>query len=117
MKPAIARTILAACAGWLAFGQAPEAPPGFEAADVHVSAGTSSQQARSGLDHGGRYLLKNSSMVDLVGLAYGFKSDKVLGGPTWLEMDRFDVIAKVAADATEDARKEMLQALLADRFK
>jgi len=56
-------------------------------------------------------------MVDLVGMAYGTTPDKVVGGPNWLEMDRFDVIAKVPDDFTEDARKPMLRALLEDRFK
>jgi uncharacterized protein (TIGR03435 family) len=43
--------------------------------------------------------------------------DKVLGGPTWLEMDRFDVIAKAPANTTPETLKLMLQSLLADRFK
>jgi hypothetical protein len=91
------------CAGWLAFGQTPEAPPKFKFADVHASAKGGNQQVRSGLDHGDRYVVKNASMADLVGIAYGFETDKVWGGPNWLEMDRFDVIAKVPADATAEA--------------
>lgn len=65
----------------------------------------------------GRWELKNTSMVDLIRLAYGFENDKVLGGPNWLEMDRFDITAKVPGHSTADSRKEMLQALLAERFK
>jgi hypothetical protein len=42
---------------------------------------------------------------------------QILGGPNWLEMDRFDVIAKVPADSTPETQKLMLQSLLADRFK
>ncbi len=56
-------------------------------------------------------------MVDLVRTAYGVEADKVLGGPNWLEMDRFDVIAKVPEGAKPDAMKTMLQTLLAERFK
>lgn len=68
-------------------------------------------------------------MIDLISTAYGFDADKILGGPGWLEMDRFDVIAKVptgtktevspgsAPGALPNALKEMLQSLLADRFK
>ena len=41
----------------------------------------------------------------------------MLGGPNWLEMDRFDVIAKVPADSTVQTQKRMLQALLEERFK
>jgi len=61
--------------------------------------------------------LKNATMVDLVRIAYGFDTDKVLGGPSWLEMDRFDVVAKVPEDSTAETQKPMLQSLLQDRFK
>ena len=118
MKRAIAATILPACAAWLAFGQSTEAPPKFEIADVHyVSSKTADQYLRTRLVNGGHFEVKNATMADLVGIAYGFAADKVLGGPNWLELDRFDVIAKAPADATADTRKAMLQALLADRFK
>jgi uncharacterized protein (TIGR03435 family) len=56
-------------------------------------------------------------MVDLIAKAYGVNADKVVGGPSWLEMDRFDAIAKLPAGSTPESRKAMLQALLADRFK
>ena len=56
-------------------------------------------------------------MLDLIRIAYGFDPDKVLGGPSWLGMDRFDVIAKVPDDSTPETQKQMLQTLLADRFK
>ena len=42
---------------------------------------------------------------------------KSLGGPNWIEMDRFDVIAKLPPDSTPETQKLMLQALLEDRFK
>src|SRR5262245_59506577 len=56
-------------------------------------------------------------MVDLIRIAYGFDADKILGGPNWLEYDRFDVIAKTPPK-TPDAEtlKVMLQNLLANRF-
>ena len=43
-------------------------------------------------------------MVDLIRIAYGFDPDKILGGPNWLEMDRFDVIAKVPPDSTPEPK-------------
>ena len=56
-------------------------------------------------------------MLDLVRTAYGFNPDTILGGPNWLELDRFDLIAKVADGADVEAQKAMLQSLLEDRFK
>jgi uncharacterized protein (TIGR03435 family) len=117
MKRAIAATFLLNCAGWLAIGQTPDTPPKFEIADVHVSPKSTSQMVRIVPVRNGRYELKNASMVDLVRIAYDFDADKVLGGPSWLEMDRFDVLAKIPPDSTPETHKPMLQSLLADRFK
>ncbi len=98
----------------LAWSQSPEK---FEIADVHVSAKIANPFVRTGPARGGRYEVKYATMVDLIRIAYGYDSDKVLGGPNWLEMDRFDVIGKVPPDSTPDTHKLMLQSLLEDRFK
>jgi len=94
-----------------------EKPTRFEAADVHGSAPVRYPFRRGPRFRGGIYELRDATMVDLVAAAYGVDDDKVVGGPTWLEMDRFDVIARGAADATPDKQKIMLQGLLAERFK
>jgi uncharacterized protein (TIGR03435 family) len=86
-------------------------------ADIHVSAKSTNPFPRTGPVRGGRYEIKTASMVDLIRIAYGFPADKILGGPSWLEMDRFDVIAKVPPDSTPDTQKLILQSLLEDRFK
>lgn len=114
------RAILCAllnCGALLAFGQSSEPPPKFEIAGIRVSAKTANAFVRNGPMHGGRYEVKNATMVDLIRIAYGFQADKILGGPSWLEMSRFDVVAKLPADTTPDTQKLMLQALLDDRFK
>ena len=64
-----------------------------------------------------RYQLRQANMVDLIRTAYGVEAENVLGGPSWLELDRFDVIAKTAPATPPETLKLMLQALLADRFK
>lgn len=66
---------------------------------------------------GRRYELHTASMVDLVSTAYGVEPDTVFGRPTWLESDRFEIIAKAPPKSSEADRKLMLQALLAERFK
>jgi uncharacterized protein (TIGR03435 family) len=58
-----------------------------------------------------------ATIVDLISRAWGIESDKVVGGPDWLDTDRFDVFAKVTADTTPESLRLMLKALLADRFK
>src|SRR6516162_2710959 len=107
-----AMTLLAVAA----FGQSGGTPT-FDAADVHVSPKAPNTFMRISPARDGRYEIKNATMLDLVRTAYGFNPDTILGGPNWLELDRFDVIAKVASGADADALKGMLQSLLEDRFK
>lgn len=65
----------------------------------------------------GRYEFHSATMVDLISTAYKVDPDKVTGGPSWVEMERFDVIAKVNGKPSAEVLRLMLQALLADRFK
>jgi uncharacterized protein (TIGR03435 family) len=67
--------------------------------------------------HDGRYELKKASMLDLIRTAYGFDLDKILGGPNWIELDRFDIAGKLPGETSPDDQKLMLQGLLEDRFK
>jgi len=91
--------------------------PEFEIADVHVSPKAPNQFMQGGPVRNGRYELHRATMLDLVRIAYGFDSDKILGGPNWLEMTRYDVVARMPADTAPDAVNDMLKSLLADRFK
>jgi len=98
------------------FGQSSSPQATFEVADVHVSARSTTPIMRTAV-RGGRYELQNATMVDLIRTAYGIDAENVFGGPSWVEFDRFDVIAKVGAKTPDETLKSMLQALLADRFK
>jgi uncharacterized protein (TIGR03435 family) len=90
--------------------------PHFDLADVHAVARTN-QGTRPAILRGGRYEIHNASMVELIRTAYGVDADKVLGGPNWLEWDWFDVTAKAPPNTSPEALKQMLQDLLAERFK
>jgi uncharacterized protein (TIGR03435 family) len=111
------RTFCLALFAAAAFSQSAKTPPAFEAADVHVSPPTRNEYRRGPMNRNGLYEMTHATMVDLIAIAYGVENDKVVGGPTWLEMDRYDVIARPPAKATQDEKKAMLQTLLADRFK
>ncbi len=58
------------------------------------------------------------SLTDLICLAYDVKTYQV-SGPDWMGSigERFDILAKMPEGATKAQVPEMLQALLADRFK
>lgn len=99
-------------------GQAP--PDGAPAvmADVRAAPKTGSNQyVRVNPPRGGRYELRDATMLDLVRIAYGFDQDKILGGPSWLEMNRYEVTLQVPAGATADTANAALQSVLADRFR
>src|SRR5215217_9752892 len=85
-----------------AFGQS-AAAPSFQASDVHVSAPTMNPGAgvRPGAIRNGVYEVGNATMLDLIRIAYRIEADKILGGPTWLEVDRYDVFAKVPEGMTD----------------
>jgi len=93
--------------------------PQFDIADVHVSAASAgaSHNMRGGAMRAGMYQIQTATMVDLIKTAYGVDANTVLGGPSWLELDRYDVFAKGPASTSADTAKLMLQALLTDRFK
>jgi uncharacterized protein (TIGR03435 family) len=109
----LAATAVAVC------GQSPATNPKFDVTDVHVSARATNPYTviSGGVLRGGRYDLRKATMLDLIRIAYSVDPDKVQGGPSWLELDRFDVAGKAPADTPQETVRLMLQALLADRFK
>ena len=119
MNRALSATILVALLSGAGSGQSPQTPATtFELADVHVSAKTTNPFMRGGVLRGGRYEVRSASMVDLIRTAYGLDdNNKVVGGPSWLDTNRFDIIAKAPQSTSQENLKLMLQALLADRFK
>jgi uncharacterized protein (TIGR03435 family) len=66
---------------------------------------------------GERYDLHNATLLDLIALAYSIEPDTVVGGPIWLELDRFDMAAKAPRGTSQANVRLMLRFLLADRFK
>jgi uncharacterized protein (TIGR03435 family) len=56
------------------------------------------------------------SLADLVRVAYRVKPYQI-SGPDWMASERFDVLAKLPEGAHSEQVPEMLQALLAERFK
>jgi uncharacterized protein (TIGR03435 family) len=89
----------------------------FELADVRVSAPTANPYMRGAMLRHGIYEIRFATMLDLVRTAYGVEAERVVGGPSWLENDRFDVFAKAPEGTTDDTAKPLLRALLADRFQ
>ena len=95
-------------------------PPAFVIADVHESPHRSRPFFPGPFRSGDRYILRQATMLDLIMTAYGVDASNasyIQDGPSWLEWDRFDIIAKVPPATPPDTVKLMLRSLLADRFK
>jgi uncharacterized protein (TIGR03435 family) len=106
----------------MAFSQAPPAPLAFEVASIKPAgpidpAMMMSGQARIGMKvDGARVDIGSTSLTNLIGTAYGVKPYQITG-PDWISGERFDIMAKIPEGAGKDKVPEMLQSLLAERFK
>ena len=105
-----------------ALGQASEPGPAFEVASVKPAAPLDASKIMSGQMHVGmrmdaaRVDIGSMSLADLIRVAYRVKPYQV-SGPDWMTSERFDVLAKLPEGASREQVPEMLQALLAERFK
>lgn len=94
-----------------------DAAPAFEIADVHPSpSSTYPPFQHDGYLVGNRYALRQATMLDMISTAYGVSRQNIRGGPSWLNWDRFDVIAMAPAITRPAAVKLMLRSLLKERF-
>ena len=99
---------------------AAQAPLTFEAASVKVN--NSVDLRRSiGPAPGGRFFASNTTLRALICFAFGIPQDaagfRIVGGPKWMDDDRFDINAKVDGTWTPQQMSEMLRSLLVERFK
>jgi len=60
---------------------------------------------------------RGRSQIQLIQFAYGVMADQILKMPDSVRGANFDIRAKIPAGVSKDKVPEMLQALLADRFK
>jgi uncharacterized protein (TIGR03435 family) len=69
----------------------------------------------AGPQPGGRFIAVGATLSRLVSGA--FDDLQVVGGPAWIDSDRFDVNARAAAEPSMPEMRLMRRALLVDRFK
>ena len=118
MLPLFLRTtaaLLLTCLTCPAFPQTQPAPT-FIAADVHPSPSRSYPFFFGVTLPQDRYVLRDATLIDLISTAFGLDPDNVQGGPSWVERDRFDVLARLPSHASNSDQRLMLRALVADRF-
>jgi uncharacterized protein (TIGR03435 family) len=69
---------------------------------------------------GGLYLGKNIKLIEYIMFAYKLTQDQlrsVVSQVPWTNEDRFDIEARANGEATKDQYRQMMQSLLAERFK
>jgi uncharacterized protein (TIGR03435 family) len=90
--------------------------PAFEVASIKPS--PDAPGSVSGIfESNGRISAKNVTLKRCVRGAYNIPEPQILGGPAWIDQDRYDIEAKAPVPAGDHGLMLMLQTLLADRFK
>jgi len=104
------------------FAQAPASKLEFEVASIKPSELPTPAMVASGKIHAGmkvdaaRVDIGLMPMMGLITKAYDVKQYQVVG-PDWMLTTPFDIVAKMPEGATKEQVPQMLQSLLADRFK
>jgi uncharacterized protein (TIGR03435 family) len=105
--------------------QSPAAPSGprltFEVASIKRNV-SGDQGAQIRLQPGGQLAVTNNSLYNLIRNAWGTQRYEMVPGPklpSWIDSDRWDIVAKVPTDTpqTQEYMMLRLRSLLEDRFK
>ena len=99
-----------------AFQMRPDADPVFEVATIKPSQSTGVSLK---LSPGGLFESSGTTLSALIKLAYDLHASQIIGGPSWLETERYDVTGKPDQPGrpTLTQLKSMIRKLLADRFQ
>ena len=94
--------------------QAPQRTLTFDV--TSVKSNTSGEQGGSSRGQPGRYVGVNVTLRRVMGLAY-LPVQEIIGGPDWINTERFDIEGRAEGTPNQEQMREMLRSLLADRFK
>ena len=137
-NPKFGRKLLLVAAAWMViavpmtYGQASTAPakpegpgplPAMAAdADPSFEVATIKPRLGGGLKaigmRGRNFHAPNSTLSELIGFAYGLQSKRIVGGPVWLDKDRFDIdgIPDAVGQPSTSQWKAIVRKLIADCF-
>jgi uncharacterized protein (TIGR03435 family) len=88
--------------------------PKFEVASVKVSAEQGGMAVR---DTPGGRLVANAPIKLLIMNAFGIQRSEIVGGPDWINRDRYQIEAKGESSSDRNQLMQMLQTLLQERFR
>jgi uncharacterized protein (TIGR03435 family) len=116
------RTLTALAAFCAVASAQPPASPTFEVASIKPAAPQQAgrmmmrQRGGPGTPDPSQYSVENFPLSRVIQQAYGVQSYQV-SGPSWIDSERYDIVAKLAPGTTKEQFQLMLQNLLAERFK
>lgn len=123
---------------WMNIGSTPNAdgvtaklptfPSEFEVAEVRPAKPFTPPAGRGGVTpalgpegwvtiQNGRVEFQSATLKGLITFALDLDPRMLVGGPKWLDEDRFDVIAKTTANVPWEAMQAMLKKLIVERFQ
>jgi uncharacterized protein (TIGR03435 family) len=96
---------------------AADAKPAFEVATIKPS-DPGAQGQGINMNQSGHFTTRNTPLFDLIKFVYGLHPKQIVGAPSWVETERFDILAKPDTPglASTPQMKAMIQKLLAERF-
>jgi uncharacterized protein (TIGR03435 family) len=92
----------------------PAAPATFEVASVKPNKDGGPSSVR--LSPGGLVTVTNNNLRNIIRNAFGITNAQIVGGPAWIDEDRFDITARGTGQFAQREAMVMMQALLAERF-
>ena len=124
--PLISIVVLSLVVGWRAIDVTAQAPSqqDFEVASIKRSEPGSLRGSTFEFLPGGSLRIANGTLRAILETAYDVREFQILGGPGWVNSERYDILARTAdslsnlAGATNDVKavRLRLQALLRQRF-
>jgi uncharacterized protein (TIGR03435 family) len=91
--------------------------PQFEAASIHPTDPKDFSNPSGCPTTTGLLRCTNVTLKRCIVGAYGIGPDRVVGGPDWINTDRFEITARSAQPVGDKGLMALLQMLLAERFK
>jgi uncharacterized protein (TIGR03435 family) len=94
-----------------------DASPSFDVATIKPS--RPEVQGKGFNVQGRTFRALNTSVTDMITFMYGVHTTQLVGGPSWMASDKYDVTGQPDLPGTPSLNqwKSMMQKLLADRFK
>jgi len=115
----VSASFLVVLASLTVFGQEASAPPAFDAASIKLTQPGDVRGSTFSFTPGGGFTVTNGTLKGMIESAYDVRDFEIVGGPRWLDSDRYDLTARSApgAPGTTSETPRRLQTLLSERFE